>query len=171
MQRCFTNGARLSAVVMATVALSTMPVVARPPRSERTTAGVLKVEHEWLVALHRRDVTILARILGPEFIDSDFQGDAITRAQYLAYFARPIAHPAPHAPTQFSDMKVRFVAGGAVAVVTGTVITRSAETSKPGMSSKPHAARYSRFTDVFVWRAARWQAVSGQETHFVPTAG
>ena len=146
----------LLAAVFGAIVLSTVPAFARPPGSERTAAAVMAVEHEWLAALNRHDVTTLARILGSEFIDSDFQGDAITRAQYLAYFAHPAPHPAAQIQQSFADTKVRFVAGGDVAIVTGVVIT---------------GVQHSRFTDVFVWRDARWQAVTGQETHFTAATG
>ena len=157
------KGAKSSAIAIACLALSTAPVFAQPPRGDRTAAAVMKVEHEWLAALQRRDVTTLARILGREFIDSDFQGETITRAQFLAYFAGPPPRPAPPVEQSFADTKVRFVAGGDVAIVTGLVITRS--------SSSAMAIRHSRFTDVFVWRDGRWQAVTGQETHFTPAKG
>ncbi|HVS77989.1 MAG TPA: nuclear transport factor 2 family protein [Steroidobacteraceae bacterium] len=127
----------------------------------------MKVEHQWLAALHRRDVTMLARILAREFIDSDFQGGVISRAQYLAYFSRPVARPAAAVRQQFDDTRVRLISGGNVAIVTGVVVTR---TAAPGAraETKAVAARYSRFTDVFVWRDGRWQAVTGQETRFAP---
>lgn len=130
----------------------------------------MAVEHQWLDALHRRDVKTLARILGREFIDSDFQGDAITRAQFLAYFARPSPHPLPPLRQTFADTMVRFVSDGNVAIVTGIVVTWPAATPKAGDSSHRAAIRRSRFTDVFAWRDARWQAVTGQETHFAPRA-
>jgi ketosteroid isomerase-like protein len=151
-------------MVSIVLALSAAPVFARPPQTERTAAAVMTVEHEWLAALSRHDVTALARILGREFIDSDFEGNAVRRAQYLAYFASPIPHPAPRIAQSFEDTTVRFVGGGDVAIVTGLVVTR------PAMAS-PHAVRHSRFTDVFVWRGGRWQAVSSQETHFSPAKG
>lgn len=147
-------------IMCVAVALATAPAFAQAPASERTADAVMKVEHEWLAALNRHDVTTLARILGREFIDSDFQGDAITRAQYLAYFAHPVSQPAPRIQQEFEDTKVRFVARGEVAVVTGVVVTQS--------SPAPKTARHSRFSDVFVWRDGRWQAVTGQETHFTP---
>lgn len=137
--------------------------------NERSAAAVMRVEHEWLDALQHRDVKALARILAAEFIDSDWQGDAITRSQFLAYFAQPIAHPAPRVSQTFADTKVRFVANGDVAIVTGLVLTESPAIDK-GSSSKTtshaNATRRSRFTDVFVWRDSRWQAITGQETHF-----
>ncbi len=148
-------------MVLVGLALSAEPVFAQPPESARTAAAVMTVEHDWLAALSRHDVKALARILGREFIDSDFQGETITRTQYLAYFARPVSRPARRVEQTFEDAKVRFVAGGEVAIVTGLVVTR------PAMG----AVRHSRFTDVFAWRDGRWQAVTGQETHFTPAKG
>jgi ketosteroid isomerase-like protein len=160
----------LAAMLFAVLALSSAPVFAQPPQSERTPAAVMMVEHEWLGALRRHDVTTLGRILGREFIDSDFQGDTITRAQFLAYFAHPVAHTASPTKQTFEDMKVRFVAGGEVAIVTGVVVTEPVGASSTGKSSNTDGIRHSRFTDVFVWRDGRWQAVTGQETHFTPAS-
>jgi hypothetical protein len=156
-------------LAFAALALSAAPVFARSPQSPRTAAAVMTVEHEWLTALNRHDVTALARILGREFIDSDSLGDAVTRAQYLAYFARPVSQPAPRVEQRFVDTAVRFVDGGNVAMVTGVVITRAA--MAPKGASSADSVRHSRFTDVFVWRDGRWQAVTGQETHFTPAKG
>ena len=156
------------AICIAATALPTVRAFAHPPGSERTAAALMRVEHDWLTALNRHDVATLTRTLGREFIDSDFQGDAITRAQYLAYFKEPAPAATRQVEQTFADTKVRFVAGGDVAIVTGLVITRPAAQSAAAASSTPDAVRHSRFTDVFVWRDARWQAVTGQETHFTP---
>ena len=162
---------KLSKAVAIGIAAATLPAVsalAHSPASERTAAALMLVEHDWLTALNRHDVATLTRILGQEFIDSDFQGDAITRAQYLAYFAKLASAPPRHVRQTFEDTKVRFVAGGDVAIVTGLVITRPASAPAAATSSSLDGAGHSRFTDVFVWRDARWQAVTGQETHFTP---
>jgi len=155
-------------IATAAAILATVPAFAQAPGGARTAAALMTVEHAWLTALNRHDVTTLARILGREFIDSDFQGDAIPRKQYLGYFTRPVSQPAPSAQGVFEDTKVRFVAGGEVAIVTGVVVTRPVAQPKVGAASGAAAVRYSRFTDVFVWRDGRWQAVTGQETHFTP---
>lgn len=170
MQCSFAKSAKSIAAVLIAVALSIQTAMAHSSGSERTATAVMTVEHEWLAALHRRDVKTLARILGREFIDSDFQGDAITRAQYLAYFARPNLHPEPPTRQTFADTMVRFVASGKVAIVTGVVITQPPATSNAGALQDPAAVRHSRFTDVFVWRGGRWQVVTGQETHFTAPA-
>lgn len=156
------------AIGIAATALPSMSAFAHSPASERTAGALMRVEHEWLTALNRHDVATLTRILGQEYIDSDAQGDAITRAQYLAFFAQPASSPAPSVQQTFADTKVRFAAGGDVAIVTGLVITRPASAATDAASSGLDAVRHSRFTDVFVWREARWQAVTGQETHFTP---
>lgn|GEM_PF-170657 len=141
----------------------------QPPAGPRSATAVMRVEHEWLAALHRRDVKALGRILGSEFIDSDWQGDAIPRSEYLAYFSRPLAHPVPDQEQRFEDTKVRFIAKGDVAIVTGVVVTEPVVSRSGTRPASPRAdAVWSRFTDVFVWREGRWQAVSGQETHFAP---
>lgn len=127
----------------------------------------MKVEHEWLNALQSADVKTLQRILAAEFVDNYYLGQEVTRGEYLAY----VAHrgvPPPAISQLFEDTKVRFVANGNVAIVTGVVVTQSAARSiAPSLSEK--SASHSRFTDVFVWRDDRWQAVTAQETHFSPT--
>jgi Domain of unknown function (DUF4440) len=171
MQWFHPKGSKGSALVLAVIASSVAAASVRPPPGERTGSAVMAVEQHWLTALHHRDVQTLARILGREFIDSDFQGEAITRAQFLAYFAHSAARPAPAVRQTFRDTMVRFVAGGEVAIVTGVVVTRPAAVPDAATASNPPPAiAHSRFTDVFVWRDARWQAVTGQETHFVPAA-
>lgn len=159
------------AIGIAATALPSVSAWAHGPASERTAAALMAVEHEWLTALNRHDVATLTRILAKEFIDSDFQGDAITRAQYLAYFAKLASAPPRRVEQTFEDTKVRFVAGGEVAIVTGLVITRAPKASAAATSSSPEPVSHSRFTDVFVWRDARWQVVTGQETHFAPAQG
>lgn len=130
----------------------------RDPANPRSAAGVMQVEQEWLEALQRHDAKTLDRILAPEWTDNDWQGRLLTRSDYLAYFARTPA-PSVLAQQHFVETIVRFLANGDVAIVTGMVVTDATD------ASGAKAPRPSRFTDVFVWRDGRWQAVSAQETH------
>jgi hypothetical protein len=117
----------------------------------------MKVEHEWLDALRNHDVKTLDRILAAEWTDNDWQGRLVTREQYLDYFSH--APPATPQPAQrFEETNVRFLENRNVAIATGMIITDTADSP----AGKPHR---SRFTDVFIWRDDRWQAVSAQETH------
>jgi ketosteroid isomerase-like protein len=168
MRGFIARGARSACLVGAALVSWGGLAWAHPPGSERNAASLMALEQQWLAALHRRDVTTLARILAREFIDSDYLGHAIPRAQYLAYFAHAARHPAPPLRQQFEACRVRFVAGGEVAIVTGVVVTEPTAGSRATASSASSGSRQSRFTDVFVWREGRWQAVTGQETRFTP---
>lgn len=137
------------------------------PADQRTADAVMKVEHEWLDALRRADVKTLERILAAEFIDNYYLGQEVTRGEYLAYVAHRDVPPPPILQ-HFEETKVRFVAKGDVAIVTGVVVMQSAATSTAQAPSDTSGI-HSRFTDVFVWRDSRWQAVTAQETHFSPT--
>lgn len=170
MHRSFTRGAMTPALALATLTLCSVPASAQPSASQRTAAAVMQVEQQWLTALNRHDEVTLARILGQEYIDSDFEGNVITRPQYLGYFAHPVSPREAHVRQSFRDTQVRFVAGGDVAIATGVVMTRIDGPVTPGRSLTSSPVRYSRFTDVFVWRDGRWQAVTGQETHFTSPA-
>lgn len=132
-----------------------------PPQGSptaRSADGVMQVEREWLEALRQHDAATLDRILASEWTDNDWQGRFVTRSDYLAYFARTPA-PSVLAEQHFAETNVRFFANGDVVIVTGMVVTDATNASGAKKSQR------SRFTDVFVWRDARWQAVSAQETH------
>jgi hypothetical protein len=157
-------------LVLVAAALSSAPAFAQPPQGERTADALMTVEHQWLAALNRRDVTTLGHILGREFIDSNYEGFAFTRQQYLDFFSRLASRPPPRGQRSFESTKVRFVADDDVAIVTGIVVTRPAPAPNTGLIPED-TMQYSRFTDVFVWRDGRWQAVTGQETHFSAPRG
>jgi len=127
----------------------------------RSASGVMKVEQEWLDALNHRDASTLARILAPEWMENNWQGRVYTRQDILSYFSRPAAasQPMPAKSQKFDDTKVRFFETGNVAIATGLVVTESADATGKDVVHR------SRFTDVFVWRDGRWQAVTAQETH------
>jgi hypothetical protein len=166
MKSYYANIAKLLAVFFAAVVFLIPVTQAHSAENDHAATAVMAVEHQWLVALQRRDVKILDRILGREFIDSDFRGEAVSRTQYLAYFARLNRHAESSVRQTFADTMVRFVDSRKVAIVTGIVITRPSARSNAGASSDSTDVRHSRFTDVFIWRNARWQAVTAQETHF-----
>jgi len=102
-------------------------------------AALIQIENEWL---HARDAATLERILAPDFVHVLPSGDFITKEQHIAWFKQHGSNP----DARFKDMRVRIY--GSVAVVTGTVIAKERETV---------------FTDVFVQRDGRWQAVNAQE--------
>jgi len=146
------------AALVASFAATTQIAAQTGSTAERNADGVMKVEREWLDALRRHDARTLDRILASEWTDNDWQGRLLTRADYLGYFSRTAA-PSALPAQRFAETNVRFFANGALAIVTGLVI------SDAPISTRGKIASRSRFTDVFVWRDGRWQGVSAQETH------
>lgn len=122
-------------------------VVAQVSNTVRARAELLRLESRWLAA---HDSTTLARVLALDFVHPVANGQFLDRAQHIAWV---VTHP-PDATIdrRLADMRVRFY--GTTAIVTGTVI-RSRGGTEIGRNV---------FTDVFVSRDDRWQAVSAEET-------
>ena len=114
----------------------------------QTRAGVLATERDWVRALEERDVRALSCILAPEFVDTSWRGELVSRAEVLrALPSRPPSRLALSGLSVFED--------GRFAIVRGT----------NSQSSPASAGSVSvQFTDMFVYRAGAWRAVSAQET-------
>jgi len=117
----------------------------RTPDSDQ--AALMLLEQTWLDA---REPSKLEPILAVDFVHPVPTGDFLTRQQHLDWLAH---HPPPtNLQRKFKGMIVRLY--GDAAIVTGTVVI-----------SGPDGAEVRRnvFTDVFVFRDGRWQAVNAQE--------
>ena len=117
-------------------------------REARSEAAVLAAERHWVRLLETRDAAGLACLLGFEFTDINWAGQSIPRAQVLAALPHRFA-----VRLDLSDMTVLL--HGDVAIVHGL----NRQTDAAGKF-----AGAVRFTDVFLYRDGRWQAVSAQET-------
>jgi ketosteroid isomerase-like protein len=109
---------------------------------------ILDLEHRWLDAAMTRDLPALREILADDFVDVSWRGEIRRKADLLRAPAVTVK-----SSQVLSDLEVRF--HGKTAIVTGVNTTTAADES--------FTARI-RFTDVFVKRNGRWQAVSAQET-------
>ena len=114
----------------------------------RTAAGVLATEQEWVRAIETHDSKLLSCILAPEFADTSWRGEVIPRATVLA---RLPSHP----PATLKLSGLSVVLEGRFAIVHGT----NTQLSPDGRTSGS-----VRFTDMFVYRAGTWRALSAQET-------
>jgi ketosteroid isomerase-like protein len=130
--------------------------------SEHSEAAILQLEQQWLKALESGDVATLQTILADDWQDNTSLGRIATRKVFFDWLAANPPRRILGVTSQFDEQKVRFY--GDVAVATGVVVRELNEVQ----SGKKHVQR-TLFTDVFVWRDARWQAVSSQET-LVPGA-
>jgi hypothetical protein len=121
----------------------------RAQRAQRAdSASVVAIEREWLAALS--DSATLERVLAPDFVHQLASGDEIGKREHIAFV---VAHPLPRIERVFERLDVRLY--GTTAIATGIV---RANADPP---------QRTVFTDVFVKRAGRWQAVSAQETPIV----
>jgi len=126
--------------------------VVRQEISARRVPGdreaIEKLEHEWLNG--EGDPATLERILADDFLHPAPQGITLTKRQQIDWVAK---HPSPADRVKhFEKLDVR--AYGEVAIANGIVDN----TDRSGSDS-----HRTIFTDVFVYRDGRWQAVNAQE--------
>jgi hypothetical protein len=113
---------------------------------------LIRMEHDWSRADTEQDAAALDRILADDWIGIDFEGTVLNKPQALRDIG---SGSAALESTVLSDMKVRIYAN--TAIVTGT------DTEKSEYHGKDSSGKYL-WTDVFVFREGRWQAVSSQST-------
>src|SRR5712692_1724286 len=120
---------------------------------------LLQLEHDWSQADLHKDAAALNRILAVDWIGIDFEGTVLTKAQALKGIA---SDAASLESTTLRNMKVRIY--GDTAIITGT------DTEEGEYHGKDSSGSYV-WTDVFVRRNGRWQAVSSQSTKLTAAAG
>lgn len=131
----------------------------QPVGTDNTTAAVehektsiAKLEDEWLSALTTANVNAIAKILADDFLrPAPDYGNFVNKADLLSFY-RSHLHSETSSRKHIEDMTVSIY--GSTALARGTLITTN---SKAGVTSK------LLFTDVFVQRNGKWQAVSAQE--------
>lgn len=117
----------------------------RDPAKDRE--AIIALEQEWL---HASDAATLDRILASDFVHVIPVDHFLTKQEHIDW---TVKHPEPKdRHTRFDKLNVRLY--GDVGIVNGSVIATYA--------SEKELDR-TMFTDVFVYRDGRWQAVNGQE--------
>ena len=112
----------------------------------------MQLERDWTQASLKKDVDTLNKIMADDWVNIDFQGKTVTKAQTIANLKSGL--PATQA-AGLGEMKVRIF--GDSAIVTGS------DTGKSASKGKEVIEKYL-WTDVFVRRDGRWQAVASQST-------
>jgi Domain of unknown function (DUF4440) len=139
---------RFSISLLLSLLVSSGPLHFQAARSaEQDRKALLSLEDEWL---HARDAATLERILADDFVHPVAQGVFLSKAEHIEWFTKHL--PPMSRKTRFDHLQVRLY--GDTAVVNGMVIA-TAESGKE--------LDRSIFTDVFVFRDQRWQAVNAQE--------
>jgi len=128
------------------------PVYAQAP--DEAERELITLEHDWSTAWLKKDGAFLQRLYADEYMFTSESGTIYNKAQDIAETTS-----AENRNESFlrADMKVRVY--GNTAVVTGLNTLESSATA-----SGKHTSGAYRFTDVFVKRHGRWQAVASQST-------
>lgn len=118
------------------------------PTEPRSEAGLRQAEERWVAALEGGDGAALACRLAPDFADNNWQGRIVRRDDMLARLPQR-----PPSRLQLSEITVRI--DGTTGIVRGLNTQVAPDGTIIGRV---------RFTDIFVWRGSRWQAIAAQET-------
>ena len=116
--------------------------------SEKARAAIVALENDWLSS--ESDGPSLDRILAEDFVHPVPQGFFLNKKEHIDW---SVKHPPPAGhKAKFEKLDVRVY--GETAIANGIVEANDAT------GPKPHR---TIFTDVFVYRDGRWQAVNAQE--------
>jgi hypothetical protein len=124
---------------------STNELTAPPTDTQQVLDQLTQIEHEWTVANINADKKQLDRILADDYVGEDAEGKPHGKAEYI----RTIERDTSIEKWDFEDLKVDL--NGDRAALSG--IIRFQVDGK---------LRVFRFTDKFVWRDGRWQAVGSE---------
>jgi len=114
--------------------------------------ALLQIERDWTQASLKKDAVAFDKILGDDWVGMDFEGKQFTKAQVLS----DLKSGANVVQTiELGDMKARVL--GNTAIVTGSDVEKSS------YKGKDTSGKYA-WTDVFMMRGGRWQAVGSQST-------
>ena len=113
---------------------------------------LLQLERDWEQANAKNDSAALERILAPEFVSTDSDGRLVTRAEM---FARRRSGAVKYTAFTQDDYKIHVV--GDTAVVTGRSTIK-------GVRDGKDVSERARWTDIFVRRDGRWQAVASHSS-------
>jgi len=116
--------------------------------SNRDRDALVALENEWLKNEH--NAAELEHILASDFLHPVVTGDVLTKAQHIQFSSKHL--PPSDLTNHFEGLQVRVY--GDVGIVNGLVVT----TNKDGSTVDKTV-----FTDVFVYRDGRWQAINAQE--------
>jgi len=145
MARNFRFQALLIAIILACVAGASASCPTGQAKDENT---LLQQEESWAKALDEHDAMTIGCLLADEFQDADVNGALHDRAEALAHVSQ-----ARRGVNHLSEMKARIYDDTAFVRGLNRVLDASGKVTTS-----------VRFTDIFVYRDDRWQAVAGQET-------
>jgi ketosteroid isomerase-like protein len=137
--------------VVSLIALSVLPFFGQ---AQADTASVqqtlMQMERDWGQAAAKNDTATVDKFVADDWVGIDFEGKSITKAEAMADMKSGASTTQSY---EIGPMKVRVL--GNTAVVTGS------DTEKSTYKGKNSSGKYV-WTDVWVMRDGRWQAVASQ---------
>jgi ketosteroid isomerase-like protein len=150
-------------LVIIIVLCSLLLMRAQKPTQAKNTAeakeAIEQLESKWLHALSKADVSAIGDILADDFVRPAPEYDQFVGKSDLLSFYRSHLKPQSQNKKRLEDMTVTVY--GESAIARGTLTTRDRD---------GRVVAKLLFTDVFVLRCGRWQAVSAQENAVSATA-
>jgi len=117
-------------------------------KSKNAEETIQKLEQEWGDALVKRDQAVIDRIASEDWVLTDPEGNLVPKAKADADVK---SGTTTFESFHLDDLKVK--------VFGKTAIAYGLETEKSKYQGKDTSGQY-RFTDVFIKRDGRWQAIS-----------
>ena len=137
--------------VVSLIAFSVLPFFGQ---AQADTASVqqtlMQMERDWGQAAAKNDTAAVDKFVADDWVGIDFEGKSITKAEGMADMKSGASTTQSY---EIGPMKVREL--GNTAVVTGS------DTEKSTYKGKDSSGKYV-WTDVWVMRDGRWQAVASQ---------
>jgi len=122
------------------------------PDTANVEQTLMQLEQQWNQALLAKDYKTVDQIMAEDWTGIDFRGMTVTKAETLAELK---SGDSGNQSVELGEMTVKVF--GNTAVVIGS------DTEKSVYHGKDSSGRYA-WTDVFVKRVGRWQAVASQST-------
>jgi ketosteroid isomerase-like protein len=129
-------------------ALSVGHAAAQRSKDDSQENKLLMMEHLWNEAQVNRDAGALDGMIGPAFVNTEWDGEVSDKAKFLADIKDPRFKPTS---LTIQDMKVSMY--GDSAVVVGIYHSKGTYQGKP-------YEHIGRFTDTWVYTQGRWQCAA-----------
>jgi uncharacterized protein (TIGR02246 family) len=165
MKRIFS----LMMLAVAAISLSSCATTEQKATSPATTAAtaaasptenveqvITKMEREWAEALVKADVATLDRMMADDWLMTTWDGQTVPKAQSIEEFKSGVSKLTA---ADIDNLKVRVFGDTAVATI--------GQTEKGTYKGKDSSGRYL-YTDVWVKRNGKWQAVATHGTKVEP---
>lgn len=119
-----------------------------PANQPKTEAALIALERTWAEALSHKDADVIECLLAVEFEDADVDGSLHSRTETLANIPSRKARA-----NRLTELRAHVESNMGFARGLNEILDPDGKV----------VARV-RFTDIFIYRDGRWQAVAGHET-------